>query len=351
MFHNRLFKLLVFLALTVALTLGGMIPLIGDIHPVYAADRLTIPRGGYSSSAPVNSSTDWPQVYDSLTDVLRKTHENTEEYAASELADWLDNLMKNVDDKFLDWYFSYGNQKAMDFAVPFAWLLFKVDSSLKLLREEDEQELNANQILQKRMIEDFQNKFNELVLNSEKQHSLEKLIERVGRYYALAVDMKFAQIKNEYKIPDLEWSKYLNNIATVVADTGNSRYSLSPESISSNLTSQILIITTAGIGSKIALNLVAKAAVKLGAKTAGAVATKVGAQLLDPILVAGLLILDVWDYNRMVSESRPILRQNIFDYFNEVKLSLLNSPENSIMAAIEEVENKILALLEYHIMS
>ena len=325
-----------------------MVPVIGEIHPVYAADRLTITS--YSSSAPINSSTDWTQVYESLTDVLRKTHDSTEEYAASELHNWLDDLMKDVDDKFLDWYFSYRHQKLMDFGVPFAWLVFKADSPIKLLRKEDEKTLNANQILQKRMIEEFQTKFSQLVIEPQRK-SLEKLIERIGRYYALGIDMKFNQIKNEYKITDLEWGEYLNDVATVVYDTGNSRYSLSPESISSNLTTKILLVTTAGIGSKIALNLAAKAAVKLGAKTAGTVAAKVGAQLLDPILMVGILFLDIWDYKRMVSESRPSLRQNIFDYFNELKLSLLNSPENSIMAAIEEVESKILTGLESRLSS
>lgn len=351
MFNNRLLKLFISLALTVTLTFGGMIPVIGDIHPAYATDLLTTSKGSYSSSAPSNSSIDWDKVYYSLIDVLRKTHDSTEGYAASELNDWIDDLMKKVDNKFLDWYFSYGNQKLMNFGVPFAWLVFKADSSLKLLRKEDEKNLNVNQMLQKRMIEDFQKKFNELVLDKDKQNSLEKVIEKIGRYYALAIDMKFNQIKDEYKIPDLEWSKYLKNIATVVYNTGTNRYSLSAGSISSNLTTQILIFTTAGIGSKIALNFAAKAAVKLGAKTAGTVAAKVGTQLVDPVLIVGLLILDLWDYNSMVSESRPILRQNIFDYFNELKISLLNSPENSIMTAIEEVESKIITGLESRLTS
>ena len=48
----------------------------------------------------------------------------------------------------------------------------------------------------------------------------------------------------------------------------------------------------------------------------------------------------------MVKKSRPELRQNILDYLEEVKWSILNSPENSIMAAIEEVEGKIITGLE-----
>lgn len=351
MFCNRFFKLFVSLVLTVSLTFGGMIPVIGDIHPAYAADLQTSPKLSYLSSAPINPSIDWYQVNKELIDALRKIFDSTEEYAAFELDDWIDDLMKNVDNKFLDWYFSYGNQKARDFAVPFAWLAFKIDTPLKLIRKEDEKKLNANQILQKRMIVDFQTKFNELVLDQQQQNSLEKVIERIGRYYALAIDMKFKEIKKDYRISELEWSNYLNDIATVVYNTGTSSSTLSAGSISSNLTTKILIATTAGIGSKIALNLVGKAAVKLGTKTASTVAAKLGAQVLDPILIAGLLILDLWDYNRMVSESKPILRQNIFDYLNELRISLLNSPENSIMTAIEEVESEIINGLESRLTS
>jgi len=73
--------------------------------------------------------------------------------------------------------------------------------------------------------------------------------------------------------------------------------------------------------------------------------------ILLPLMAAGIAIWDVWDYKKMVKESRPVLRQNILAYFNEVKLSILNSPENSIMAAIEEVESKIITGLESRLTS
>jgi len=71
-----------------------------------------------------------------------------------------------------------------------------------------------------------------------------------------------------------------------------------------------------------------------------------GNRCIDPLLAVGLLVWDVWDYDKMVNESRPVLRQNILDYLNEVKWSILCSPENSIMAAIEDVEGKIITGLE-----
>jgi len=93
------------------------------------------------------------------------------------------------------------------------------------------------------------------------------------------------------------------------------------------------------------------------------VAAKV-TQVLDPLLGTGIVIWDLWDYNPMVAESRRcisplvptalpgnvlnrapgryILRENISDYLHEVKMSILYAPENSIMAAIETVEQEII---------
>ncbi len=73
---------------------------------------------------------------------------------------------------------------------------------------------------------------------------------------------------------------------------------------------------------------------------------KISAQIFDPVIGLGILIFDVWSYDKMVKESKPPLRQNILDFFNEVKWSILNAPENSIMAAIEDVESNIITALE-----
>jgi hypothetical protein len=345
MFRNRFFKQFLSLVLTVSLTFTGMIPVIGDIHSAYAADLLKNPRVSYSSSAPINSSTNWSQVDKYLIDAIRSAHDSTEEFAVAELNLWVDELMKKVDDRFMNWYFSYFNQKAMEFGVPFAWMAFQLDF-LNLLKKENESNLNANQILQKRMIEDFDSKFKELVLKPEEaQQFMMKLTERVARNYASALGMKLATTQNAYQIPDRDWEIYLNNLATVIYGTGNSQSSLNPETFG-KVPTDVVIFTTAAVGGKLALSFAGKVAAKIAGKAAGAVVAKVSAQLIDPLLAVGILVWDVWDYDKMVNESRPVLRQNILDYLNEVKWSILSSPENSIIAAIEDVEGKITTGLE-----
>jgi len=337
MFQQRLFKLFVSLALTILLTLTGTIPVWGKISPA----------SGANISA--NSSIDWYQVDRDLINALRIAHDSTEEFAAAELNDWVDNLMEKVDDNFLKWYFSYWNQKAQEFGIPFAWLAFNADSYLKIFRREDEQNLTVNEILRKRMIDDFDRKFNQLVLDEESKKDLIQLTERVGRNYAAALGMKLATVKYTYNIADEDWERYLNDIATMIYGTGNSRNSLEISSMMNNFANKLIIVGTA-VGSKLAVSFAVKAAAKIVGKASGAILAKVGAQLIDPVLGIGILAWDVWDYNNMVKQSRPGLRQNILDYLTEVKSSILNSPENSIMAAIEEVEGKIMAGLESKLM-
>ncbi|MDB9511914.1 hypothetical protein PN499_12015 [Kamptonema animale CS-326] len=109
--------------------------------------------------------------------------------------------------------------------------------------------------------------------------------------------------------------------------------------------SDYLILAT-GIGYKLAISFASKVAAKIAGKAAGAMIAKVGAQILDPVLGLGILIFDVWDYSNMVKDSKPALRQNILEFFNEVKWSILKAHENSIMAAIKDVEGNIITALE-----
>lgn len=258
MFGYRLAKWLTCLTLTITLTLVSLNP--GQqIASVYAAGVLKNSRENHPTAISADPSLNWRQVDASLINAVRNAHDSTEVFASSELDNWVDELMKKVDDKFLSWYFSYGNQKAMEFGIPFAWLAFAGDYSFNVLRKPDEQRLHPNQVLQTKMIEDFQNKFGELVLNPESaQASLEKITERVGRNHTSALGMQLATIKSAYKIPDEEWEEHLNDLASIIYDTGSSRSTLSAEDMSSNLAANLLIKSTVGIGGKFALNFAAK---------------------------------------------------------------------------------------------
>ena len=100
------------------------------------------------------------------------------------------------------------------------------------------------------------------------------------------------------------------------------------------------------IGSQVAVSFAGKAGAKIAAKTGGAVAGKLGAQFLDPIVAVGIIIWDVWDYNHTVKVEKPVLRDAILDYLTEIKASLLDNHQDSITAAIYDVEEGILNSLK-----
>lgn len=282
-------------------------------------------------------SYDWSEIDQQLSNNLRVARLNTEELAQFELNAWKRELMNKVDNNFLDWYFGYFTQKRMEFGVPFAWLAFKLDQRFKKLSREDEKDLNASGIIQKRMVEDFNRKFQELVLNREAEELLKEKIERIGITYATAIGTQFSKVKAQYQVSDPEWEEHLGNLAQLIYNTGNSESDLSAVGLNSNLSTKVFAATTVTVGTKLAAKFAGKAVGKTATKAGASVAAKAGAQLLDPILAVGFLVWDVWDYQNMVDQSRPELRQNISDYLEELKYSIL-SGEDSIFSAISEVE-------------
>lgn len=292
-----------------------------------------------------SQSYDWNEIDRRLSQNLKVARLNAEELAQFELNAWERELMKKVDDDFLDWYFGYLNQKAMEFGIPFAWLAFKIDENFDNLTNKDEHDLNAGQIIEKRMVEDFNRKLKELVLNREAEELLKEKIERVGITYATAIGTQFSKVKAQYQVTDPEWEEHLGKLAQLIYDTGNSESDLSAVGINSNLSTKIFAATTVAIGTKLAAKFATKAVGKTITKAGVSVAAKAGAQLLDPILAVGFLVWDVWDYKNMVDQSRPELRQNISDYLEELKYSIL-AGEDSILSALSEVEADLYSELQ-----
>lgn len=96
----------------------------------------------------------------------------------------------------------------------------------------------------------------------------------------------------------------------------------------------------AGIGSNLGEKIAAKTMGKLAAKTGGKVAAKVGGKFLGPIVGVGVIIWDVWDHASTVEENKPILRQSIYSYLDEMKLSLLDDPETGVMSGVDQMERQ-----------
>lgn len=95
------------------------------------------------------------------------------------------------------------------------------------------------------------------------------------------------------------------------------------------------------VSSKVTLKLAGKAGAKVATKTGGLIATKIGSTFLDATVGVGIILWDMWDINHTAQVERPILKENLADYLEEVKDSLIYDPQTGIMAIINQLQESI----------
>ncbi|MGH8001768.1 MAG: hypothetical protein ACREPR_20665 [Brasilonema sp.] len=275
-----------------------------------------------------------------LVTALTNAHSQSESFASEQLDKWVEELMSRVDESFFDWYFNYFNQKKMELSAPFTWLYSAV------IHWTNEKKPSPGQAVAEKLTEDFQTEFAKRVLRPKiAQLEFEKITRDSVNLYLAEVGKNISNIQSSYKIPQGDWERYLGDIAVTINDMEGNISNLSLKVLtggSTYLLAKAMIPAVTKVGSKIAISFAGKTSAKMAAKTGGVVAGKIGAQLLDPIVGVGIIIWDVWDYNHTVAVEKPRLREAIHDYLQQVKLSLLENPENGIMVAVNQVENGIL---------
>jgi hypothetical protein len=320
-----------------------IIPLVGkaliavDSSPGKTGDPGKNPSKEISVVIPPQIPKDIDQA---LVTALRNAHSQSESFASQQLDKWVDELMTRVDDSFLDWYFNYFNQKKMELSTPFTWLHSAV------AHWTNKNNPPPGQAVAEKLTEDFQTEFAKRVLRPKiAQFELEKITTDSINVYVAELGKNISNIQSSYKIPQGDWERYLGDIAVTINDTEGNISNLSLKVLTGGSTyilAKAMIPAVTKVGSKIAVSFAGKAGAKMAAKTGGVVAGKIGAQLLDPIVGIGIIIWDFWDYNHTVAVEKAILRDAIYDYFKQVKISLLENPENGIMVAVNQVENGIL---------
>ncbi|MBW4603919.1 MAG: hypothetical protein KME29_31235 [Calothrix sp. FI2-JRJ7] len=126
------------------------------------------------------------------------------------------------------------------------------------------------------------------------------------------------------------------------------------------VTATAIIKGASVIAPKIAAKTVSKAASKAVTKIATKTATKaaaegtgemavglLGLELLNPIAGLAVLAWDVWDHYHTVKVERPILRESLEKYLDEVKDSLLNDTENGILSSVNKFHDGIMDSLSH----
>jgi hypothetical protein len=283
------------------------------------------------------------QIDRAIATGVKTAYTDSKEFATAELDAWLDKLMWRVDHSFLDWYFDYFNQKKIEFSTPFIWLSSSVSHWI------NPQSLPAEQVVAEKITEKFQTEFTKRVLRPKiAQLELERITRDTINLYINELENNLTQIQASYQIPQGNWERYLDDLAITITDTEGNISNLSMKFVAGGgtyLLAKAMLPVATKIGSKITLSMAGKAGTKIAAKTGGVVAGKLGAQLLDPIVAVGIIIWDVWDYHHTVTIEKPILREAIYDYLQEIKASLLANHQSSIMATIDQVNQEIVQAL------
>ncbi|KPQ38698.1 MAG: hypothetical protein HLUCCO16_11680 [Phormidium sp. OSCR] len=286
------------------------------------------------------SQEEWVQVDKALVNALETSSSIAEEYAHNELESWSRKVNKKID-KFLDWHFGFWHTKTTELGVPFAWMGYKVDF-LNVLRSDREKYLNADEIIQARMTDEFNRKFMEIVFDDQVQQDLLNIVKRVGPLYANSLGFQFSRVQAQYQIPSVEWERHTRDISNIIYNTGTNEHNWTGTDLTGNLFTEATVALGGVITVKVVANLAAKAGLKIVTKSSTILAAESIATVVNPLLGIAILAWDVWDYKNTVAKSRPDLKKNLEAYIQEFQYSLLENAEGTgIMDVILAVENDI----------
>ncbi|NEQ99149.1 MAG: hypothetical protein F6K30_20920 [Cyanothece sp. SIO2G6] len=299
----------------------------------------SLPSSSSKSEIAVVHHPDWAAIDQSVADAMIQAHNTAENYAATALVTWKTERLVPRVDRFLDWYFGYFNQKKFELAVPYLWLKNQV---LRPFSSTEKMESVTDQITQQ-----FEHEFaKQVLLPSLAQITLERITQETTDHYMAQLQSNIQTVQQTYQIPQGEWERYLDGLSITVVDTEGNTISNSLRSVALGgggylVTKPLLAFSLAKISSKFGAKAVGTATTKVAAKTGGAVAAEFGASVLDPLAGIALLVWDVWDYKTVVAADRPILRDNLMHYLDEMTEQLLHHPETSVMAAVDQLEAQL----------
>ena len=327
-----------------AVALFVLVPLLGKFLIVQLPQLSDLGKTTQPLTVIVAPRPDWSQVDRSTAVAVQAARSRAERFAAAELDEWQAELVPRVD-RFLDWYFDFFNQKRLEFSAPFSWVYSAIAHSINAAHPP------ADEAVAETLTAEFQKEFSKRVLAPRiAQMRFELIASNSVNLYLSDLSQNINAVQSQYHIPQGQWERYLDDISTTINDTEGNISNLSLKVLvggSSYLIAKPLALLYIGkIGSKIGSKFAGTAVAKLAAKTGGAVAAEFGTTLLDPIVGAGILLWDFWDYHKTIATDRPLLRANLLDYLQDVRRSLLSDPESGILSAIDQVESDILKSLK-----
>lgn len=284
---------------------------------------------------PARPAIDWQQVDEALAVSMQAAHQDAREFANTELDKWIESMMERVDDSFLDWYFSYWTQQVLGLKGLYQYGVHYVFETQPTASE--------------KLTEEIQEEFSVRVLRPQiAQRVLERIIQQTADRYVTSLQGRLGDIPATYGLTQVEWQDYLKDIAITAEQTDGSRQT--------PLTLKALTVTGVGgtallaghlkvmvskMGTKVMTKSTGKVASKMAAKTGGKVVAKVGGKFFGTIAGFGVLVWDLWDHTTTKQHNRPLLRESLKDYFQELKTILLDDPDFGIMTVFYKLEQKV----------
>ncbi|MDJ0903379.1 MAG: hypothetical protein QNJ55_31725 [Xenococcus sp. MO_188.B8] len=284
------------------------------------------------------------EIDNAIASAIKDARKVSAQKASEDLERWISELMIRVDDDFLPWYFDYFHQKGRELNTVWTGL------SSAALHRIDTNRPPAKQAIAAKLTQDFQLEFANRVLRPQiAQLELERIAQNTVNLYADRIVQNLGNVKASYQIPQGDWERYINDIAiTVFGTEGNPTGKIQRDIVIGTtgfILAKAMLPTIGKISSKVVVSLASKTGAKMAAKTGTLVAGKLGVQLIDPIAAIGIIAWDVWDHHHTVNVEKPVLRKALYDYLEQVKFSLLDNHQNSIMSSIYQVEDQILESL------
>lgn len=282
---------------------------------------------------------DWEKVDEAIRDSLKTAYKNTEGYAEAKLDDWFGELERKIEPGFLDWYFSYWNQKMIEYRGLLALGKAGISKALGINKKD------INTQVAEEITADFQREFAKRVLSPETaQLKIERIAQQTVEYYLEQVQYAINNIRAKFKVPQEEWDRYLRDLAINAYYVGS--ISNTPSKLLVGATASLLVKSLSAAGGKITAKLGTKLGAKTATKTGGKLAAKMAFYALDAAIGFGILLWDFWDVYHNAQWERPILKQNLIEYLQELKYQLLYAPDVGIMSIIDGIQEDILSHLK-----
>lgn len=281
---------------------------------------------------PVVMKVEWGRINQKVEKIMNQARLETEKLASEKLDQWIDKHMERVDRDFLDWYFSYWTQQKIGLKSLLYQVLNWVDSD--------------NPPPAERITLEVQEEFANRVLRPQiAQMEVERILNQVISHFSEVLNREFKKIPGEYQIRQADWERYLDDIAVMVKNVEANRQTALTLKAIAGVTAGGMVMMFRSIktiitrvGGKISARMAAKSASGMATKTGSIVASRMGGRFLGTIIAVGIIIWDVWDHYQTRKKALPMLRENIRDYFSEVKESILHDPEYGIMTIIYSME-------------